>query len=225
MIARTRLYLVTALFSPLFLGLPGCAHHVGTQTTSGALAELERQVAADPGQHPIEAVARRGTRGVIDELSEPEQKQRIGAVMANAADGFRDAITQGLTDDLGDDGEGPLAQSIVALAERSAARAAQGAMTTMLAACDPQDPNCLDRRVADLSTRAAGAFVDGVMHSLRFPALLLAFAAGAATMLLLGVLWRLARRWSDSGGGARGRAGAAAARPTFEPRPPASSPT
>ena len=93
--------------------------------------------------------------------------------------------------------DGPLAQSIVALAERSATRATHGAMTAMLAGCDPQNPNCLDHRVSDLSTRAAVAFVDGVKQSLRSVALAVAFLAGAATMLLLGALWRLARRTTD----------------------------
>ena len=64
--------------------------------------------------------------------------------------------------------DGPLAQSIVALAERSATRATHGAMTALLAGCDPQNPTCLDRRVSDLSTRAAVAFVDGVKQSLAF---------------------------------------------------------
>ncbi len=207
----------------LLLALSGCAHHVGRQTTSGALAELQEQVGAEPGQRPAEAVARRATNGVIDELSEPEQKERMDALMANAADSLRGALTRGLTGDLGTDGDGPLAQSLAATAERSAASAAHGAMTTMLAGCDPEDPTCLDRRVTDLSTRAAVAFVDGVKHSLGLAALAIAFGAGAASVLLLGVLWRLARRWSDSSGtppGSRRRA----ERPTFDqPRPAPSS--
>jgi hypothetical protein len=205
----------------LLLIVSGCAHHVGRQSTSGALAELEAQVAPEPGQTPAEAVARRATNGVINELSEPEQKERMDAMMAGAADSFHGALTRGLTDDLGANGDGPLAQSFAALAERSAARAAHGAMTTMLAGCDPEDPTCLDRRVTDLSTRAAVAFVDGVKRSLGLTALAIAFGAGAASMLLLSALWRLTRRLSDSSGGRR-----RAERPTFDhPRPEATSTT
>jgi len=201
-----------------------CAHRMGSQTTSGALSELERQVAPEPGQRPAETVARRATRGVIGELNEPEQKKRMDAVMTNAADSLRGALTQGLTDDLGDDGEGPLAQSITALAERSAARAAQGAMTAMLAGCDPETPTCIDRRVADLSTRAAVAFIDGVKRSLGFAALAIAFLAGAATVLVLGVLWRLARRSNDSGGSRSGKRGRSPAPPpAMGARAPAST--
>jgi hypothetical protein len=227
-IARSRF---CSLFAPplaLFLGLglasSGCAHRMGSQTTSGALAQVEEHVEAEPGQRPSETIARRATRGIIGELSEPEQQQRIGEAMTNATDSFRGALTQGLIDDLGTDGDGPLAQSIVALAERSATRAAHGAMATVLAGCDPQNPSCLDHRVADLSTRAAVAFVDGVKHSLAIPALATAFLAGAATVLFLGALWRLLRRSgdsSDSRSGKRGRAPTAP--PAMDTRAPAST--
>jgi hypothetical protein len=197
-----------------FLASPGCAHRAGSQSTAGALAAINRHVEPEPGQTAAETVARRATRGIVDELSQPSQRERIDEVVTNAADGFRGAMTEGLTDDLGADGDGPLAQSIVALAERSATRATQGVMTTLLAACDPQDPTCLDRRVADLSKSAAIAFVDGVKHSLRFPALAISFLAGAASILVLGALWRLARRTSDSGGSRSDKRGR-------EPGPPA----
>jgi len=186
----------------LLLGLvvSGCAHRVGGQSTAGAIAELNRQVQPEPGQTAGETVTRRATRAIVDELNQPQQREGINEVVTGAADSFRGTMTEGLTDDLGADANGPLAQSIVALAERSAMRATQGAMTAMLATCDPHDPSCLDRRVSDLSTRAAVAFVDGVKQSLRSVALAIAFLAGAATVLVLGVLWRLLRRTSDSSG-------------------------
>src|SRR5581483_11859962 len=180
--------------------LSGCAHRMGSQSTAGALAEINRHVEPEAGQTAAETVARRATRGIVDELNQPAQRDRIDQVMTSAADGFRGAMTEGLTDDLGADADGPVAQSIVALAERSAARATRGAMTTLLASCDPQSPTCLDRRVSDLSTRAAVAFVDGVKQSLRSVALAIAFLAGAATVLVLAVIWRLLRRTSDSSG-------------------------
>jgi len=186
---------------------------MGSQSTAGALAEINRHVEPEPGQTAAETVARRATRGIVDELNQPQQRERIDAVMTSAADGFRDAMTEGLTDDLGADGNGPLAQSIVALAERSATRATKGAMTVLLAGCDPQNPACLDRRVTDLSTRAAIGFVEGMKHSLAVPALVIAFLAGAATVLVLGVLWRLARRTTDPGGSRRDKR----ARPTPAP--------
>ncbi len=220
MIARARLCLV----STLFLVWCGCAHHVGSQTTSGALSELEQQIAAEPGQRPAEAIARRATKGVIAELNEPEEKERLDAVMSDAADDVRGAFTQGLTDDLGADGNGPLAQSIVALAERSAARAAHGAVATLLAPCDPESPTCIDHRLADLSTRAAVAFVDGVKRSLGLAALAIAFLAGAATVLVIGVFWRLARRTSDPGGSRSDKRGRSPAAPAaLDARAPAST--
>ena len=198
MIERVRLCLLLVFLSLLVLS--GCAHRMGSRSTAGALAELDRRVEPEPGQTVAETVARRATRGIVDELNQPAQRERIDEVLTSAADGFRGAMSEGLTDDLGADGDGPLARSIVALAERSATRATQGAMTALLAGCDPQNPNCLDRRVSDLSTRVAVAFVDGVKQSLRSVALVVAFLAGAATVLVLGVLWRLARRTTDRGG-------------------------
>jgi hypothetical protein len=198
----------------------GCAHRVGSQSTAGALAEINRHVEPEPGQTAAETVARRATRGIVDELNQPAQKQRLDEVMANAADGFRGALSEGITGDLGTDADGPLAQSIVALAERSAARAAHGAMTTMLAGCDPQNPTCLDRRVTELSTRAAAAFVDGVKQSLRNVVLVTAFLAGAATVLFLSALWRLARRSRDPGGSRSDKRGrSVAVPPALDTRP------
>ena len=198
MIDRARLGLLFVIAA--CLATSGCAHRVGSRSTAGALAEINRHVEPEPGQTAAETVARRTTRAMVDELNQPQQRERIDEIMTNAVDGFRDAVTEGLAEDLGPDAQGPLAQSIVALAERSAARATHGAMTTMLAGCDPQNPTCLDRRVADLSNRAAVAFVDGVKQSLRSVALAIAFLAGAVTVLVLGGFWRLLRRTSDSSG-------------------------
>jgi len=197
-IERVWLCLLLAFLS--VLAGPGCAHRMGSQGTAGAIAEINRHVEPEPGQTAAETVARRATRGIVDELNQPQQREQIDEVMSSAADGFRGAMTAGLSDDLGANADGPLAQSIVALAERSATRATHGAMTALLASCDPQSPNCLDHRVSDLSTRAAVAFVDGVKQSLRSVALAVAFLAGAATVLVLGALWRLARRTTDRGG-------------------------
>jgi hypothetical protein len=207
-IERARLCLL------LWLAVSGCAHGIGSRSTAGALAEINRHVEPEPGQTAAETVARRATRGIVDELNQPQQRERIDEVMTSAADGFRGAMTEGLADDLGADAGGPLAQSIIALAERSATRATQGAMTTLLAPCDPQSPTCLDRRVSDLSTRAAVAFVDGVKQSIRSVALAIAFLAGAATVLVLGVLWRLARRTTDPGGSRRDKRGRSTTAPS-----------
>jgi len=213
-------HLVFALLMATF----GCAHRVGGQSTAGALAEINRHVDPEPGQTAAETVARRATRGIVDELNQPQQRKRIDEVMANAADGFRGALSDGVTGDLGADADGPLARSIVALAERSATRAAHGAMTTLLAGCDPQNPTCLDRRVSDLSTRAAAAFVDGVKHSLRNVVLVTAFLAGAATVLVLSALWHLARRSRDPGGSRSDKRGRSVAVPgTLDARAPAST--
>jgi hypothetical protein len=208
----------------LFLATSGCAHQVGSRSTAGALAEINRHVEPEPGQTAAETVARRATRGIVDELNQPPQKQRIDEVMASAADGFRGALSEGITGDLGADADGPLAESIVALAERSATRAAHGAMTTLLAGCDPQNPTCLDRRVTELSTRAAAAFVDGVKHSLRNVVIVTAFLAGAATVLVLGILWRLAKRSRDPGGSRSDKRGrSVAVPPALDTRPASTS--
>jgi hypothetical protein len=208
----------------LFPATAGCAHHVGSRSTAGAIAELNRHVEPEPGQTAAETVARRATRGIVDELNQPQQRERIDEVMASAADGFRGALSDGITGDLGAEADGPLAQSIVALAERSAARATHGAMTTMLAGCDPQNPTCLDRRVTELSTRAAAAFVDGVKQSLRNVVIVTAFLAGAMTVLILGALWRLARRSRDPGGSRSDKRGrSVAVPPALDTRPASTS--
>jgi hypothetical protein len=211
-IERARLCLF--LVSVSFLASAGCAHRVGSQSTRGAMAEINRQVGPEPGQSAAETVARRTTRAMVDELNQPTQRERIDEILTNATDGVRGAMTQGLAEDLGADADGPLAQSIAALAERSATLATRGAMTTLLAGCDPQNPTCLDRRVSDLSTRAAVAFVDGVKQSLRSVALVIAFLAGAATVLVLGLLWFLARRTTDPSGSRRDKRGRSAPAPS-----------
>lgn len=210
-IERVWLCLLLAFLS--VLAAPGCAHRMGSQSTAGAIAEINRHVEPEPGQTAAETVARRATRGIVDELNQPQQREQIDEVMSSAADGFRDAMTAGLTDDLGANAGGPLAQSLVALAERSATHATQGAMTALLATCDPQSPTCLDRRVSDLSNRAAVAFVDGVKQSLRSVALAISFLAGAATVLVLGTLWWLLRRTRDSSGSHSHKRAPAPARP------------
>lgn len=206
------------------LATSGCAHRVGSQSTAGALAEINRHVEPEPGQTAAETVARRATRGIVDELNQPQQRERIDEVMAHAADGFRGALSEGITGDLGTEADGPLAQTIIALAERSAARATHGAMTTMLAGCDPQNPTCLDRRVTELSTRAAAAFVDGVKQSLRNVVIVTSFLAGAVTVLVLSALWRLARRARDPGGSRSDRRGrSVAVPPALDTRPATTS--
>ena len=189
-----------------------CAHRMGEQSTSGALSSFAAGVDAAPGERPAEAVARRAVEGAVTELSQPEEQARINAVMTGAADSFQSALTQGLTGDLGAHGDGPLAQSLAGTMERAAAGATRGAMETLLATCDPQDPHCLDRRISELSAQAATAFVGGVTRSLGLAPLVVAFAAGAGSVLLLGALWWLLRGGNEPRSTRRDRrAGEAAA--------------
>ena len=184
---------VAFLLLLLLVLAPACAHHMGGQTTKGALNAFAESVEAEPGQRPAEAIAGRAVNGALTELSQPAQQERLDAVMGGAADAFRSRIAEGLIADLGRAGDGPLADSMVATTERAAAGAARGVMTALLAGCDQKDPSCVDRRVSDLSMLAAVAFTDGVKRSLAVPALAIAFAAGAGMVLFLVGLWRLSR--------------------------------
>ena len=70
-IERVRLCLFLG-FS-LVLAASGCAHRMGSQSTAGAISEINRHVEPEPGQTAAETVARRATEGIIDELNQPEQ--------------------------------------------------------------------------------------------------------------------------------------------------------
>jgi hypothetical protein len=189
---KSRVALCLVLLTPALAPL-GCAHHMGSKSAEGAMDALVEKQDAEPGQRPAEAFASRAVNGALTELSDPAQQERIDAVVGSAADALRTQLTQGLVEDLGKAGDGPLAQSLVALSERAAGSAARGAMTALLAKCDPEDPACLDRRVAELSRSAGAAFTEGVERSIHLPSLIVAFLGGAAVGLLLAAVWLLSR--------------------------------
>jgi hypothetical protein len=108
------------------------------------------------------------------------------------------ALGAGLSDqlvlELGPNGRGPLATSIgaaVAEASRSAVRGARGELEDMFAGCEGGDRDaCVDAKVRSLGRAAAAGFVEGVVGSMAWAVVAVAFLVGVATSLVVGATLR-----------------------------------
>jgi hypothetical protein len=119
---------------------------------------------------------------------------RVELLAEGAATALRSSLSEGFVTDLGDEGHGPLANSLSATVRQAAAAATDGALLRLLPDCTVDDPGCLDRRVSELSQGAASGFMRGVRDGIKLAALLLSFVAGLACATIAGLTVALVRR-------------------------------
>jgi hypothetical protein len=104
--------------------------------------------------------------------------ERIAGDSATAASA---AMTLELQRALGPDGHGPLADSLSATAEQVSGAAARGARTELgglFPGCPQGDRACIEAGIQSFGRAAASGFVEGLLGSARWLALVLAFLVG-----------------------------------------------
>lgn len=179
---------------------PGCAQRMSERATQGVLSSLdERAQQQSPDEpRPIEIAAGRAVDAALAHLTAPEQVLAIRRVVASAsgdaASAFQSALVQGLTRDLGPEGQGPLARSLAASVGTAAAAATDHALSRVLAECGPGEQQCLDRRVSEISEQAAAGLVRGLSRSIGVGIWVVAFLAGAAFATIVMAVIALVRR-------------------------------
>ena len=117
------------------------------------------------------------------------------------------ALVSGFVNHLGSEGNGPLGRSVSATFEGAAASAADGVLNRLLPQCGPDDPRCLDRRLAEISQSLASGVVRGMRESIQLGLLIAAFLAGVvcATIVSLAVALHRRPRATDQSGGEHGQ--------------------
>jgi hypothetical protein len=182
----------------------GCAQHIGKQAAAGAVAEMQRQAAARPGNPEVQKAAGKAVEGALTELASAEEIARIDRVVSQAAATAAGAAVaraaEKLMAQLGEEGNGPLAVSFARTGERVSA-AAVGSVGSELLALAPEcagpDPlACIEKRLQQTARTTAASFTAGVRETLGWQLLLVAFGLGAGGGVLGTWLWslRLERR-------------------------------
>jgi hypothetical protein len=182
----------------------GCARHIGKQAAAGAVAEMQRQSTANPGNPQVQKAAAKAVEGALTELDSPEEVARIEHLVSQAASAAADVAvakaTEKLLAQLGEEGDGPLAVSFARTGERVSA-AAVGSVGSELLALAPEcagpDPlACIEKRLQQTARATAASFSAGVRETLGWQLLLVAFGLGAGGGVLGAWLWslRLERR-------------------------------
>ena len=182
----------------------GCAQRIGKQAAGGAVAEMQRQAAANPDNPHVQQVAAKAVEGAVTELDSPEEVARIDHLVSQAAATAADAAvaraTEKLMAQLGAEGDGPLAVSFARTGERVSA-ATLGSVGNELLALAPEcagpDPlACIEKRLQQTARTTAASFSAGVRETLGWQLLLVAFGLGAGGGVLGAWLWslRLERR-------------------------------
>ena len=185
----------------------GCPHGecVASAMVRGALAQLHT-----PAQRAqLSAMIRSVVEDVIAEASSPEQLAQIRLITETAArsavQGFLGTNGQmptvgSLTDQtlgavrnsLGATGEGPLATSLAATAERvsaSTVRGIRGEAGLFPECTGPDRARCVDERLTALSRAASIGVRDGLRGLVALPLLALSFVLGLIVAVLMSWLW------------------------------------
>ena len=176
------------------IALAGCSvRQIGAEATRGALQAVEEK--AEPKAEPeeiAEGAARELVRTGLEELTTPARREELLGLVEAASSRAARAAVEGV---LGQEGPAPPAAALPGLVEEASAAAARGVRSELAVFPDCAGPDreaCVDRRVHELARAASAGAVDAVRDALALPVLLLTFAAGALTALLLG--WLLSRR-------------------------------
>lgn len=180
---------------------PACAHRMGKEAAKGAVAELRQQSAENSGERPMHIAGANAVKGAVEALDAPEQRAAIDrmitqAVSAAATSAVRDA-TQQFIEQLGPDGQGPLAVSLARTGERVSASAV-GSVGSELAAllpecAGPDQMGCIERRLQQTARTTAASFTAGIKDSVGWHFLLIAFALGVGGGAIGAWLWSSVR--------------------------------
>ena len=178
---------------------PACAHRIGQKAAEGAVTELKKQSAEHPEEAPMQIAAANAVEGAVRALDTPEERAAIErmitqAVSAAATTAVRDA-TQQFIEQLGPDGRGPLAVSLVRTSERissSAVGSVGSELAALLPECTgPDQMSCIERRLQQTARTTAASFTTGIKDSMGWHFLLIAFALGVGGGAIGAWLWSL----------------------------------
>jgi hypothetical protein len=173
--------------------------HISKAATEGAFAGLQHQKTDDPSKQPARIAAENATKGAVAALDAPEQRARIERLVSEAVSAAATAAvenaTRQLVEELGPEGQGPLAASFARTGERISAAAVSsvgGELAALAPACDGPDPlSCIERRLQQAARTTAASFSAGVRDTLGWQLLLVAFGLGAGGGVLGTWLWSL----------------------------------
>jgi hypothetical protein len=181
----------------------GCAERIGQKAAEGAMKSMREEAANPTGTPASQMAAERATKGVINALEDPEQQARIQKMISEAVAAVTRSMVEDTTSELvaqlGQDGSGPLAESLSQTGQRVSASVASGVvggvgsqLAPLVSECNgPDRAACLERRFQDLTRTTAATFSKGVRDSIGWQFLLLAFALGALGGVLGSWLWSL----------------------------------
>jgi hypothetical protein len=172
------------------------AERVGGDTTEGVLGKLASPeglasvaqiVDATVAQslaaalRPPPVAGRRGGPGASRSL--------LGRAGHDTGAGFADALASSLEAALGPDGQGPLAASLGATASELSSSIARGVRDelggSLFVGCALADHACMEAEVRSLGRAASAGFVEGLVATVAWPALAIAFALGVLAALLV----------------------------------------
>jgi hypothetical protein len=178
---------------------------IAGRAVDGAVAHLQSPAQIAALRRVVHAAATQAVTSALDAAARPVMGTgggRVELLAESTATAVRTSLSEGLVSDLGSQGHGPLAASLSATAHHAAAAATDGALARLLPGCTAQDPECLDRRVAELSHDAAAGFMRGVREAIETTALILAFVAGlgCATIAALAIALLRRRRQDEAAG-------------------------
>jgi hypothetical protein len=170
---------------------------IAGRAVDGAITHLTSPQNVAAVQRVVQAATSQAVKSALDAASQPVLGTGIGRVellVEETTTALRTSLSEGLVSDLGRDGHGPLGASLSATARNAAASATDGALVRLLPTCTADDPDCLDRRLAELSYDAAAGFMRGVRDSIEVGALIAAFLAGLAVATIVALAVALLRR-------------------------------
>lgn len=145
--------------------------------------------------------ARQATAGALAQANTPAQRAAAAQLAREAAQGAAQAFVAVLSQQLGPDGDGPLARTIAASGERIAGASARGVsaeVSGLFPACqDAQGADrasCIQSQIEAFSRAASAGAVQGMGRSL--VPLAIAFVAGLLIAVLVLGAWSSLRGWS-----------------------------
>jgi hypothetical protein len=122
----------------------------------------------------------------------------MGALGGRISEGFTLGMSRQLQIELGEDGQGPLGQSLAGVIKQATQAAVSGAaqeLGPLAGDCAGMDrQRCADMRVQELSRSAANGFVQGLGAALQLPLMVVAFASGLVIAIVAALLFSWLRR-------------------------------
>jgi len=179
---------------------PACMQRIAKNAAAGAVSGLQEERAAadrDPKKQAARVAGERAVEGAVTALDEPEQREAIRRIVAEAVSVATTTAIRGATHELiaelGPDGNGPLAASLSRTSERVSASAVGGVgdqLAGLVPECDgPDRLQCIERRLQQTARTTAASFTSGVKDSIGWQLLLAVFGLGACGGILGAWLW------------------------------------